>query len=353
MGGASETRDGEADTVHAVDELSRRLPIALRPLAQVAYNYWWAWSPPAAGLWEAIDPTRWERCGRNPVRLLQEVSQVRLEELAGDGPFLGRLGTVAREFQQHMTIRGDGAPGASVPIAYLSAEFGVHSSLPFYAGGLGVLAGDFLKAASDDEIDVVGVSLFYSQGSFHQRLDISGWQHEYWLATDSDRLPAVLVSDSGGGPLTVQLSVRGHDVRLQIWRVNVGRTRLYLLDSDRAENSLADRWITSRLYVGDRETRLAQYAVLGIGGVRALRAMGIEPRAFHLNEGHAALALLELIGERVRAGVSPEDAMAATHDITVFTTHTPWRRATKRSQTASSQPFCPTCRNGRSWTGSR
>ncbi|MBI4259009.1 MAG: alpha-glucan family phosphorylase, partial [Actinobacteria bacterium] len=209
------------------------------------------------------------------------------------------------------------------PVAFLCAEYGIHRSLPIYSGGLGVLAGDILKESSDRALPLVGVGLMYAQGAFHQRLDPAGWQHDYWMDSDPEGLPAALVTDHDGRPLTVTVRIYERDVVVQVWRVDIGRIPLYLLDSNRPENSVVDRWITARLYVGDRGTRLAQYALLGIGGIRALRAMGYDPSVVHLNEGHAALAALELAREEVAAGSSFDEAVASARSRTVFTTHTP------------------------------
>ncbi len=208
-------------------------------------------------------------------------------------------------------------------MAFLCAEYGVHASLPIYAGGLGVLAGDLVKAASDLGLPLVAVGLLYGQGYFRQRIDVSGWQTEYWVASDPPRLPGALVTRDGVEPLKIRVPIRGRGVVAQIWRFAIGRVPLFLLDTDVAANEPVDRWITTRLYASDRDTRLAQYALLGIGGVRALRAMGIEPAVFHLNEGHAALAPLELAAESVAEGASFDEALAAARAPTVVTTHTP------------------------------
>ena len=186
-----------------------------------------------------------------------------------------------------------------------------------------MLAGDILKESSDRAVPLIAVGLMYRHGYFRQRIDGSGWQHEYWVDTDPDRVPAALVTGGDGEPLTVSVPFVGRDVVAQVWRVDVGRVPLLLLDADRPENSVADRWITSRLYVGDPEVRLWQYALLGVGGVRALHALGIEPGVVHLNEGHAAFAGLELARPTTEQGVSGEDALAAARERTVFTTHTP------------------------------
>ena len=211
------------------------------------------------------------------------------------------------------------------PAAFFCAEFAIHKSLPVYSGGLGVLAGDILKESSDMGLPLVAVGLMYRHGYFRQRIDASGWQHEYWVETDP-RPRAGRAGDrlGDGEPLTVTVPIGDRAVIAQIWRVDVGRVPLLLLDADRPENDLTDRWITSRLYVGDPGMRLGQYALLGIGGVRALHALGIDPGVVHLNEGHAALACLELArAEREASGGSLEDAFEAVRRRTVFTTHTP------------------------------
>jgi glycogen phosphorylase len=315
---------GSADLESAAAALASRLPEPLRPLATLAYNYRWSWTTGGPELFADIDPARWGLTHSNPVRLLQEVPPSVLERLASDGDFLARMQEI------HATVAADlGRPYAETsvtaarPAAFFCAEYGVHQSLPVYSGGLGVLAGDILKAASDLAVPLVGVGLMYRHGYFRQRTDVAGWQHEYWVDTDADRVPAALVT-AGDQPLTVSVPVSERQVVAQIWRVDVGRVPLLLLDTNRPENTPADRFITSRLYVGESDLRLAQYAVLGIGGVRALRAMHVDPAVVHLNEGHAALACLELArGEALRSGLDAHDAFAAARARTVFTTHTP------------------------------
>jgi starch phosphorylase len=208
------------------------------------------------------------------------------------------------------------------PVAFLCAEFRVHASLPIYAGGLGVLAGDTAKAASDMGLPFVAVGFLYGQGYFRQQFDISGWQNEYWVPSDSAGLPGALVTLNGVDPLRIHVPIRGREVTAQIWRFAIGRAPLFLLDTDVSDNEPVDRWITSRLYVGDRDTRLAQYALLGIGGVRALRAMGIDPGVFHIDEGHAALAPLELAAEAVAGGATFADALESARAACCATTRT-------------------------------
>jgi len=312
-------RDGTTDRRRAEDNLAQHLPESLRPLAALAYNYWWSWQPGVERLFASLDPERWSRCGENPVRFLQEVNPSTVADMASNGSFARELRDATQQFTDYMAAREQ---NAAAPVAYMCAEFGIHRSLPFYSGGLGVLAGDFLKQASDMAMPFIGVGLLYREGSFHQRIDISGWQHEYWQQTDSDRLPAVVVSDDGG-PLMVRVRIRGRDVAAQIWRVDVGSSRLFLLDTDVHDNVEVDRWITARLYVSDRELRLAQYALLGIGGLRALRAMGISPTVVHLNEGHSVLAALESLREIVGDGKDLDAALSEVRERFVFTTHTP------------------------------
>ena len=316
---------GDRDLDAAAQALASRLPEPLRDLARLAYNYEWSWQAGSAALFEDIEPQRWALVAANPVRLLEEAEPERLAEAAADDALLARV-RVARERLEADLARPSaehGALTAARPLAFMCAEFAVHASLPIYSGGLGALAGDFLKQASDDAMPVVGVGLLYRQGYFRQRVDASGLQHEYWLDIDPQRLPAALVRDADRQPLTVTVPVAREQVVAQIWRVDVGRVPLYLLDCDRAENSPAARWITSRLYISDRDTRLAQYLVLGVGGVRALAAVGVEPGRLHLNEGHPAFAALELARPAVAAGQAVDDALAAVREQIGFTTHTP------------------------------
>ncbi|MEA2311883.1 MAG: glycogen phosphorylase, partial [Solirubrobacteraceae bacterium] len=318
---------GSPDLAAAAAALRSRLPEPLAALAGIAYNYRWSWTPGGPELFASVDPARWEACAGNPVRLLEEVRPARLEALAEDDAFLTRLDALERELDARLSAPlSDSVEGLSAdrPAAFFCAEYAIHGSLPVYSGGLGVLAGDILKEASDRGTPLVAVGLMYRHGYFRQRIDASGWQHEYWVDTDPDRVPAALVTGDDGEPITVTVPIADRQVIAQVWRVDVGRVPLLLLDCDREENDLTDRWITSRLYVGDGDLRLAQYAVLGIGGVRVLHALGIEPGVVHLNEGHAALACLELArAAREADGCSPEEAFQAIRGRTVFTTHTP------------------------------
>ncbi len=308
---------GRGDVARAAEELAERLPSALAPLARLAYNYRWSWLLGGPDLFRAVDAERFDACAQNPVRMLQEASMGVLARAAADRELVER----AAAMHARVVAELGGAPDSSAidparPVAFFCAEYGVHVSLPVYSGGLGALAGDLLKEASDRRLPMVAVGLMYGKGYFRQRIDAGGWQHEYWLDTDPPRLPGALVSAGDGSPLTVSLPIGEAEVTARIWRIDVGRVPLFLLDADIPANGPLERWITGRLYEGDGDIRLAQYALLGIGGVRALRALGIDPGVIHLNEGHAAFAPIELAADG--AG-DLEHARLRT----VFTTHTP------------------------------
>jgi glycogen phosphorylase len=316
---------GVQDISGATEALAARVPSPLAPLARAAYNLRWSWTPGAADAFRAIDPRRWELCGENPIKLLTEASAQALERAAGDAELVARgeaiEQAIASDLARPAVAVGRVTPER--PVAFFCAEYGIHASLPIYSGGLGALAGDILKEASDRALPLVAVGLLYHQGYFRQRIDASGWQHESWVATDPERQPAALVRGDDGEPLEVTVPVGDDDVVAQVWRVEVGRVPLFLLDADRPENGSVARWISSRLYTGTRDMRLAQYALLGVGGMRALRAMGIDPSVVHLNEGHASFASLELARGEVASGAALDDALAAARARTVFTTHTP------------------------------
>lgn len=317
-------------SVKPTDRLSARLPQSLSRLADLAYNYWWCWTPDLISLFQNINPDEWERCGHNPVMLLESVSFERLTQLSIDPVFAKRLKRVAEKFDRYMagenTWASKVAPQISRqhPVAYFCAEFGLHESLPVYSGGLGILAGDHLKSASDLGVPMVGVGLLYRQGYFHQRLNRQGWQEDYYIDNPFERMPLELMRNAQGEPLTIDVHVRQRNVKVQIWRVQVGRVSLYLMDTDREDNDPIDRWLTGHLYGGNQETRIAQEIILGIGGVRALQALGIEPGIYHLNEGHAAFCLLEVSRLEIqRTGKSFYDIEASVRNRCVFTTHTP------------------------------
>jgi len=271
-----------------------------------------------------VDPERFAICGENPVRLLQETSLARLERAAHDRELLSRARSVLSRVEADLERPSAAGPVEPArPAAFLCAEYGIHQSLPIYSGGLGALAGDLVKEASDHALPFVSVGLMYRKGYFRQRIDAIGQQHEYWIDTDPDRLPAALVTGEDDEPLTIRVPIYEADVTARIWRIDVGRVPLILLDTDAPENGPIESWITARLYVADSDTRLAQYVLLGVGGIRALRAIGVEPGVIHLNEGHPALAPLELAAPALLDGASLEDALADGRARTVFTTHTP------------------------------
>src|SRR3954463_11123703 len=286
---------GSRDLVRAAEALATRLPEPLGVFARLAYNYRWAWDPDGPDVFRSIDPDRWDRVPETPVKLLQEAAADRLIAASQDAELLARAASLEERVTADMARAAHEGPASPErPIAYFSAEYGFHVSFPIYSGGLGALAGDILKEASDRAWPMAAIGLLYRNGYFRQRIDSGGWQHEYWVDTDPDRLPAALVTSDDGTPITVTVTIGDAEVVAQIWRTDVGRVPLFLLDADRPENSETARWITSRLYIGDEDPRLAQYLLLGIGGVRALEAMGIDPSIVHLNEGHAAFVSLEL-----------------------------------------------------------
>jgi starch phosphorylase len=314
---------GRDDLDRAAAGLAARLPEPLAVLSRLAYNYRWSWTPGGPELFASVDPQRWRRCAENPVRLLQEARPEAIEQAAGDAELLERAAGIEAVVQADLARESTGPTAPDGQIAYFSAEFGVHGSLPIYSGGLGALAGDILKEASDRALPMVAVALLYRQGYFRQRIDGTGWQHEYWVDTDPERVPAALIRGPDGQPVTITVPIWGRDVVAQIWRVDVGRVPLLLLDAERPENHRVDRWITSRLYVPDPSLRLAQYMLLGIGGVRALRALDVDPEIVHLNEGHAAFVSLEMACREASAGASLDPALETARRHTVFTTHTP------------------------------
>lgn len=307
------------------------LPFPLQPLARLSWNYWWSWAPDGASCFRDLDAAVWEECEHNPRLLLTRVSEYRLAELATDPVYIARVGKLADTFDRYMAEATNWSnPEAKTaitpehPVAYFCAEYGVHNSLPVYSGGLGVLAGDHLKSASDLRLPLVAVGLLYHYGYFRQRLSLAGWQEEFYGETDPAELPLHQVQAEDGKPLLVEVLIRERQVRARVWRADVGRVALYLLDTNIPENEETDRWVTGHLYGGDRETRIVQEMLLGIGGVRLLRKLGVEPHVFHLNEGHSAFLTLELARELIQAqGLSFAEAAKLVNQRCVFTTHTP------------------------------
>jgi starch phosphorylase len=316
-------------------ELALRLPPELAPLARIALDYRWAWDPDGPELFRALDPHAWEINARNPVRQLSDLTTHAAELAAAHGPTLERIARLQDVLEENRARPETPVPGIDGPVVFVCAEFGVHASLPIYSGGLGALAGDILKQASDLALPVIGVGLLYRKGYFHQRVDRTGLQHEYWTQIMPERLPTVHVLDGTGAPLRLTFPLFGREVAFHVWRAEIGRVPLYLLDTELEENDPVDRWITARLYEGNPLTRLGQYGLLGLGTVRALRALGIEPGVVHFNEGHPALAALELAAESVESGVPLDDALDAARERCVFTTHTPVPAGNETYETAS------------------
>ena len=304
------------------------LPERLLPLKEIAYNLRWTWDHDSIELFRRISKGLWEKAGHNPVRMLGEVDQERLARLAEDEGFLVHMQRVAAELFRHVTRQGwfenKHVALAQAAIAYFSAEYGLTECMPIYSGGLGILAGDHLKSSSELGVPLVGVGLLYQKGYFQQYLTNDGWQHERYPVNDFHTLPLVLESADDGRPLTVQVEMAERRVAAQVWRVQVGRVPLYLLDTNIPENPPADQDISDQLYGGDLEMRIQQELLLGVGGLRALHALGIDPAVCHMNEGHSAFLALERIrGIMERHGVGFEEARLAAEAGTVFTTHTP------------------------------
>jgi starch phosphorylase len=295
----------------------------------LARNLWWSWHPEVNNLFRELDPVRFRQLGHNPIALLAEFTPERLEARAAELVLYSRINQAYRRLKEYLAAESTwshvhaGVLG-SKPVVYFSAEFGIHESVPVYSGGLGVLAGDHIKSASGLGIPLVAVGLFYKQGYFRQQLDVDGYQHQEYLHSRVESLPIDRAVDVEGNPVVVQVDTRSGPILAQVWRMSVGRVNLYLLDSDVDGNTPEDRELTSRLYGGDTRVRIRQELVLGIGGVKAIRAMGITPGVYHLNEGHSAFATLEAIRGRMdRDGYSYDEAVRRVARQTVFTTHTP------------------------------
>ena len=303
------------------------LPERIEGLRRLAYNLWWSWHRPAWHLFRILAPHAWRDSDHNPIRMLAMLPEDVLDNAAQNDAFLAQYDAVMRHFQRTMDSEcgwfSDVYDEVPAPLAYFSAEYGLHASLPVYAGGLGVLAGDYLKECSDLAVPIVAVGMIYAQAYVHQRLRQDGWQKDVEETLDRTDDPITRVLDDEGEPLTVQVPALDPPLHVGVWEVKVGRVRLYLLDPDLEINSPWDRNIASRLYVSDAEQRLRQEILLGMGGMRVLASLGIEPAALHLNEGHSFLAVLERLRPRVEAGASFEDALDDVRKSTIFTTHTP------------------------------
>lgn len=304
------------------------IPRRINRLGQLAYNLWWTWNPDGQRLFSRIDPDMWEKTYHNPLRFLQQVSKTRLKEVTRNRYYLDFYDRTLRAFDEYMKATNTwfkrscpGCQGKSM--AYFSTEFGLHETLPIYAGGLGVLSGDHIKGASDLGLPMVAVGFLYTQGYFSQRISEDGWQEANYRRLKFEELPVLPLLDAEGKPLTISVELPGRQVLARLWEIRVGRLPLYLLDSDVEGNAPHDRELTSRLYISDLDLRISQEIILGIGGVRALRRLGYAPDVWHMNEGHSAFLALERIREYVASGLPFEEACEKVRASTVFTTHTP------------------------------
>ena len=304
------------------------LPARLARLSELAYNLWWTWQPESARLFGRLDYDLWERLGHNPIRLLREIGRPRLSQASKDKEYRELYDRVFEEFDSYMNQNDTWTSQnhtelTSRPIAYFSMEFGLHETLPIYSGGLGVLAGDHLKESSDLGLPLIGMGFMYAQGYFSQRISEDGWQEALNNMLDFKNLPALPVLDESGERMTVEVEFPDRIVTLGLWEIRVGRIPLYLLDSNLDPNTDSDKVLTARLYWSDLDRRVMQEMLLGIGGVRAVRALGYNPSVWHMNEGHAAFLTLERARELVAAGQTFEGALEKTRGQNVFTTHTP------------------------------
>ncbi len=313
-------------TIQSLSNVEFAVPRSMSRLVDLAHNLWWSWHSQGRDLWSAIDPVGWDNY-HNPIEILMTIEPGRWDEIEHAESVRERYQRAITEFDQYVAApdtwyRRNGQV-LDRPVAYLCTEFGVHESLPFYSGGLGILAGDHLKAASDMGIPMVAVGLLYRRGYFRQEMDSDGDQQHFYPTLDLRRLPVQPVSSPTGGQLKVPIEFPGRTVWAAVWKLEVGRVPLLLLDTDIAANDPADRPITHQLYVAGREMRFCQELILGTGAARALEALGIEPSVWHVNEGHAAMSLLERSARLVESGESLESATRALRSHTVFTLHTP------------------------------
>ena len=310
-----------------LDTLANLLPRRIAKLTELAYNLWWTWHPEVPRLFQRIDPVLWDNVYHNPVKFLRRVERDALRAAYNDKRFALMYNRCVSDFTEYMNHPATWFSQTHMPwrkpVAYFSFEFGLHECLPMYAGGLGVLAGDHLKQASDLGIPMVGVGFLYLQGYFRQRITEDGWQEADFAPLDFAELPITRVTGADKEPLLLPIELPNRLIWAQVWRAQVGRVPLYLLDTDVPKNTSRDRELTYRLYNPEPDTRIAQEIVLGIGGVRALRALGIEPGVWHLNEGHPAFGTLERARELVKQGLTFDQARREVRKTTVFTTHTP------------------------------
>lgn len=307
--------------------LKRDLPAVLAPLEEVSRNFFWSWRPEGVELFRELAPGLWQACEQSPRVFLERVSDLRLEQKSHDSHYLEKLHQFVSLQCEYLSRpkKSFDCVTPENPVAYFCAEYGVHNSLPNYSGGLGILAGDHLKSASDLGVPLLAIGLLYRFGYFRQRITVDGWQEERYADLFASELALEPVFDKEGGRLKVQVHIRGREVQVHAWLARVGSVSLYLLDTNLEENSEIDRYITGHLYGGDSETRIVQEKVLGLAGVRLLRKLGIEPSVYHLNEGHSAFLTLELAKEELEKNPNAgfHDIVPAVREKCVFTTHTP------------------------------
>src|SRR5438093_578275 len=304
------------------------LPDRISKLVKLAFDLGWTWHQEAHEVFRRLDYTLWRLTAHNPVRMLHMVPPERLEQAAGEPSFLALYDAAIEALDRALTAKdswwSQSFPDqAKCPVAYFSAEFALHQSLPIYAGGLGVLAGDMCKEASDLGLPLVGVGFMYPQGYFHQRISSDGWQEEVYENLNWEHAPIEPALLSGGKPCILPVPLGDHTVHVSVWLARLGRVKLYLLDTCLEQNSPWDRELSARLYGGDRDTRVQQEIVLGIGGVRTLKAMGSDPAVDHLNEGHAAFVVVQRIRDLCEKVWNFDAALEEVRRTTVFTTHTP------------------------------
>jgi len=304
------------------------LPKRLARLGELVYNLWWTWHPEAARLYGRLDYDLWERLGHNPIRFLREIGRARLNQAAKDKEYLAIYDRIFEQFDSYIAQNDPWSARVhpeltNRPIAYFSMEFGLHETLPIYSGGLGVLAGDHLKESSDLGLPLMGIGFMYAQGYFSQRISEDGWQEALNNPLVFDDLPVLPVTNDDGKLLTIEVEFPDRMVSVRLWEIRVGRVPLYLMDSNVDGNRADDRLLTARLYWSDLDRRVMQEVLLGVGGVRVVRALGYNPSVWHMNEGHAAFLTLERARELVAAGHTFESAVEKTRGQNVFTTHTP------------------------------
>ena len=307
--------------------VKHNLPENLKALDIISQNFYWFWTPGGMSIFRDLDSRLWEKCEQNPRQMLREISELRLWQKANEPAFVARVNRFAAQLDTYLSEPPNsfGHVTKENPVAYFCAEYGVHNSLPIYSGGLGILAGDHLKSASDMNVPLVAIGLFYRFGYFRQRISRDGWQEERYIDSFQNEIAVKPVFEENGSRLEIGVHIRGREVAAQVWLAKVGRISLYLLDTNVPNNQEVDRMITGHLYGGDTETRIVQEKILGMGGIRLLRKLEIEPSVYHLNEGHSAFLTLELAKEYLDANENAtfEEALPKVREKCVFTTHTP------------------------------